>query len=852
MRHVTVPTGRAFLPGKTLNDRTETEHVSFGDLLREHRLAANLSQEALAERSGLSVRGISDLERGARTHPYPETIKMLANALHLGEDELNTLREAARRRSRAALPRSAQGLTAALPAPLTRLIDRETEVARVSDLLHDESVRLVTLTGPGGVGKTRLALAVADELNGTFSGGKIFVDLATLERSASVPTAIASALGVSERGAMPLAESLPRAIGDHRLLVVLDNYEHLLEAAPVVADMLRATANVKALVTSREALHVRGEREFVVSPLSLVRRGEGPGSDALVASGAMQLFVERAVEADARFRLTKENAAAVAGICQRLDGLPLAIELAAAWTKLLPPETLLARLEQRLPLLTGGPRDAPTRQRTLRNAIAWSFDLLLPEEQEFFSRLSVFNGGWDLDAVERVANREKPDTTLMLLGSMVDKSLIWRADTRLGPRFTMLETIREFATERLEQNSAEDFATRLVHAEYFLALAEKAQSGLVGTEQERWLSSLDAEDGNLRAALNWTLQNAAPAAGLRFSRALWRYWSPRGRLSDGRYWLEQALARAGEDGSPADVRADAHNALGNILGDLSEFAEARRHYEAALDLRREIADAAGIAGALNNLGVIAYWFADYEDAARLHRESLALWQSIDDRFGEALSHGNLGDVYMVQGDFGRAREHHMTSLRLRESIHDATRLAYAWYNLGELARLEGNLPEAKRQLAESVSRFESLGDLMGLAYAEMSLADVASAEGQVAQAAELLDRALETRTDMGDRRGVIECLETLAVMAMRAGHDDDGLRLFGAARGQRAVLRCPTPPSLLVEYERAIASARKRLGAFNAEKLLDEGAVGLEPVHLVARRALDGIRATAVDRSSSS
>lgn len=787
-----------------------SELVTFGELLRHHRLAASLSQEALAEQAGLSVRGISDLERGARSHPYPETIRMLADALRLDDAQRAALRSAARRRPRPLPPDVTSGKSAHLPVPLTRLIDRENEVATVSGMLHDERVRLVTLTGPGGVGKTRLALAVADRMNGSFTGGKIFVDLATLQRPASVPTAIASALGIPERGGTPLAESLPRVLGSNRLLVLLDNYEHLIDAAPVVADMLSSGANVKALVTSREALHVRGEHEYIVSPLSLPHRDGGALSGTRATSGAMQLFGERAAEADATFQLTPENAGVIAAICRRLDGLPLAIELAAAWIKLLPPATLLERLEQRLPLLTSGPRDAPARQRTLRNAIAWSFDLLSIEEQAFFSRLSVFTGGWDLVAAERVANRASPDETLALLGSMVDKSLVWRGDTPTGSRFMMLETIREFASSNLSKSPSEEFATQAAHADHFLHLAEEAHAGLVGEEQERWLALLDDEDANVRSALDWTLAQATPAAGLRFTRALWRYWSPRGKLSDGRYWLERALARTDPAETALDARADAHNALGNILGDLGEYASARLHYESALALRRATNDSAGIAGALNNLGIIAFWFANYDEAEALHRESLQIRRTIGDRFGEALSLGNLGDVALARGEFAESRRLHESSMQVRDAIRDATGGAYARYNLGDVARLEGNLPEAEWLLGESLARFEGLGDLQGIAYAEWSLADVASARGDTARAIGYLKNALETRVNIGDQRGAIECLETLAMVAIRHGLDDEGLNLIAAARGKREALSCPLPPSARVELDRLEALARRR------------------------------------------
>jgi predicted ATPase len=822
----------------------QSEHPTFGDLLRGHRLAAALSQEALAERAGLSARGISDLERGARTRPHPETLTLLANALGLDASGRTAFFDAARRR-----PRSSHAADTAaerpspLPVPLTTLIARDAEVAAVTGLLHDERVRLVTLTGPGGVGKTRLAIAVAEALNGAFGDGKVFVDLAPLHHPANVSSAIAAALGVSEWMSTSLTESLQRMLGGRQLLVVLDNYEHLLDAASVVTHLLRASASVKALVTSREALHVRGEREYLVQPLDLPNPHRESRPETLIASGAVLLFAERAAEADAHFRLTEENAPIIAAICRRLDGLPLAIELAAARTKLLPPAALLARLEQRLPLLTGGPRDAPARQRTLRDAIAWSYDLLTPEEQALFSRLGVFVGGWTLDVAEKVIDRGGGDDTLELLASLVDKSLIWRVEDPAETRFAMLETIREFALDQL-RNDDLIAATRRAHAGYFVALAEAAQIGLVGAEQERWLARLDAEDGNFRAALAWTLEQGETEAGLRLARALWRYWALRGRLSDGRFWLERALGRPDARDAPAAVRADAHNAIGNLLGDSGEYNLAAVHFEEALTLRRNLHDAEGVAGGLNNLGLIAVWRGDYDGARRLHHESLAIRRELRDLYGESLSLSNLGDLMLAQGELAAARAFQEGALRLREAMHDATGIAYSRYNLGEIARCQGDLSEAARLLSDSLSRFETLGDRLGIAYAEWSMADVVSRQGDSARAAELIERALETREEIGDRRGSIECLETLGLIAIRGGVAADGVSLLGAALTEREALSSPAPPSSQSDHERALAQARQRIGAARVDALLHEPPRESGWIRRLTQRVIDRLMAS--------
>jgi predicted ATPase/Flp pilus assembly protein TadD len=807
-------------------------------------MAASLTQEALAERAGMSARGISDLERGARTHPYRETVNLLVNALGLSGSERAAFLQSARRKPRV-IGQSQTDARVAIPAPTSSLIGRDADVAAVCELLHDDQVRLVTLTGPGGVGKTRLALAVTAKLNGPFSGGRVFVDLSPLHQPANVYPAIAAALGLREHAPESTGVSLQRLLGDRRLLVVLDNYEHVLDAAPAVSQLLRASPGVKALVTSREALRLQGEREVLVSPLALPERTQEGRLKVLERCAAVQLFVERAAEADRHFRLTEENAAAVAAICQRLDGLPLAIELAAARIKVLSPAELLSRLEPRLPLLTGGSRDAPARQRTLRDTIAWSFDLLSAEEQVLFVQLSVFKGGWTLEAAEAAGgkggkgDRGKDESVLDGLSSLVDKSLVGRVESPAGTRFVMLETVREFAYERLQERSGDYEVRRQAHATYYLALAEEASRGLVSAEQEEWLDRLDSDEGNLQAALDWNFERGRADSALRLTRALWRYWAPRGRLLDGRFWLERALSQEGAQESPADTRADAHNALGNLLGDIGEYALASREYERALALRQEINDADGVAGTLNNLGIIAMWLGDYERANALHQQSLEIRRSLHDRFGEALSLSNLGDVKLAEGEFSRARELQLASLRLREQIRDAAGTAYARYNLGEIGRLEGNGEEAARWLDDSLERFETLGDRLGQAYAEWSLGSLAAMEGNAARAADLLERALETRVEIGDQRGVVECLEALGLLALREGYLPDGARLLGIARIQREALSCQAPPSVRADHERALNVARRANGDTRIDDFMREPgdtAEALRLAHLVIDR----------------
>jgi tetratricopeptide (TPR) repeat protein len=415
----------------------------------------------------------------------------------------------------------------------------------------------------------------------------------------------------------------------------------------------------------------------------------------------------------------------------------------------------------------------------------------------------------------------------------------------------MLETVREFAVERLWADSDQGPATARAHAGYVLALAEDAFAGLVGAEQQAWLARLDAEDANVRAALLWSTEQGPPEAAARLARALWRYWLARGRLREGRSWLERALALPGLAEAPPRVVADTHNALGNLLVDSAEYTLARQHYEEALALRRQIADSDGIAAALHNLGIVAAWLGDYQRALAHYRESLELRRMRHDDFGMALSFSTIGDVQLAQGDFSGAQQHHADALRLRERLRDAGGSAYSIYNLGEVARLRGDAAEAARLLAESLTRFEALGEQIGIAYCACSLGDLASQEGNPERAAALLARSLRTRTEMGDKRGIIECQETLAMAAIRAGAERPGLRLLGAAAAARDALACPVPPSTQRAYDRVLGGARERLGAAEATALREEGRLlGDEQAARLAAEILDRLGSTSAAKAA--
>jgi predicted ATPase/class 3 adenylate cyclase len=526
-----------------------------------------------------------------------------------------------------------------LPLQPTPLIGREKEVAQVCDLLHSDETRLLTLTGPGGTGKTRLALQATADLLDDFPDGTFFAQLATLTESEMFFSAVAETLGVREVGEQPLGESLKDYLCERRMLLLLDNFEQVLEAAPAVTEMLAVAPDLKVLATSRAPLGLYGEHEFPVPPLSMPDLKSPPPLERLTQYEAVGLFVERARAVKPDFKVTNDSAPAVAEICVRLDGLPLAIELAAARIKMLPPKAMLQRLGSRLKLLTGGARDLPERQRTLRATIEWSFALLDEGEQLLFARLAVFSGGRTLEAIEVICDAEGdlPVETFDGISSLLDKSLLRQEEGSSGePRFVMLETVHEFAREKLEE-SREAEEIKRVHAQYFLTLAEEAYPELKGANQLEWLDRLEAEHDNMRAALTLALERKEAEGAISLGGALWLFWFVRGYHSEGRRWLQEALA-IDERGSP-DSRAMALAGVGWLAVQQGDLDRAQEVCEEGLEVLehegREARDAK--LGLLVCLGWVALDRDDYERATQLFEESLALSQQTRDTYWHATS-----------------------------------------------------------------------------------------------------------------------------------------------------------------------------------------------------------------------
>jgi predicted ATPase len=634
-------------------------------------------------------------------------------------------------------------------------------------------VRLLTLTGPGGTGKTRLAVHAGAEVLDTFADGVYFVDLAPISDPDLVIMTIMQTLGLKEIGGQPPLEQLTAYLRNKQLLLVLDNFEQVVNAASRVADLLAAAPQLKVLVTSRMVLRLRGEKEYAVPPLALPNPNQLPPPQALSQYAAVALFIQRAQDVKPDFQVTDANAPAVAEICARLDGLPLAIELAARRSKLFAPEALLGRLSNRLPLLIGGARDLPTRQQTIRATIDWSYELLDAREKRLFARLGVFVGGCTLEAVEAVCNPERtlPFDTVDSLTALVDKSLLRQEEGSGGePRFLMFETIREYALERLAANG-EDEMVRRRHAAYFLVLAEAAEPELVGRDQLRWSARLDAGQDNLRAALAWTSERDEVATGLRLGAALCWFWIKRGLLSEGRRWLERLLARSDQAQIPGSIRADAQAVAGELAQWQTDAPGAIPLLEAALRWYQSVGDQPGIARVLYQLGWVTWMLGDSSRSVTLFDESLAYYRDLGDVRGIATV--LLPRSYLTAhrgGHFDQALTMAEESLRLFREVGDLYGIANALRHVGLRLYYRGSLEQAGDLMDEALGLARNLGDKVGILDIFSAGARIAHQRGHFEHARMLLEEQLALAREMGHIRMMSDALRDLAMMARHQGN----------------------------------------------------------------------------------
>jgi predicted ATPase/DNA-binding XRE family transcriptional regulator len=783
-------------------DSIERPGARFGSLLRGFRQAQTLSQETLAERSGLSVRGVSDLERGLKARPHLETVRLLAEGLGLNQADRAALIAAAR-----PAQVSHRIVPSTLPEFPTAIIGRDAAAAAALALLEQPTTRLLTLTGPGGVGKTRLAAHIGHELAQNGASPVVFVSLASVESVDQFLPAVANALGLPPTPESETLSVIAASLGNRQSVLVLDNLEQLRGVGGPIDELLRVSPNVTIVATSRTPVRSRFEQLFPLPPLARLA-GQRLDPNAISRVASVRLFVERAKAVQPDFAITSENAALIGEICDRLEGIPLAIELAARRVRLLTLPALRDLLETRLHVLADSDPERSPRHGSLRAAIASSVDLLDVREQRLLAITAQFPAGSTLDALAAVAGETELAALLNHLERLIDASLLQQTIARTGePRFTMLESVREFMLESISPDERTFF--QRTHAGFVTDLVERAEPELTHTRRTYWIARLEEDYPNLRAAFAWSLEAGERERAYRIGASLWPFWSATGRMAEGTTWLERAISP--NDEAPPDVRARALLRFGNLKIDNADYPAALACYRESYAISETIGDLRGQVAALTGEGLVRVIQGDPDAAIHTLDRARSIWQVLGIVRGEAVALMNLGNAHAYAGDFKRANIVLEESLRLRQEADDQAGAGYSLYALGRLARIERDLAAARHYAIRSLRLFHASTDRPGFACALHELGAQARLEGRDQAALAYLRVALRVRAHISDIQAEIDSIEEIALIAESRQLAESATQMLSFCDAWRRRHSAPSHPIIAAAVTQSFETARARL-----------------------------------------